>query len=243
MNIQLNFWMMLLIAMLSTSLFTSCIDDSPAEAQAYGDALIRVIKQGDSLVYNVQLYTYSWYAMNEVSAQSSLDSTVTIFLDSINFKYTYAHLPERSTYSSEKPEEQEYYFSVLFESGEELIVDDYLDSSTVNPVDIETLAWDDEDEELSVEWSVPAKADYFKVLLFDEEQQIVFESDLLNRNVTEIDINRYSYGWYTNKQAEVNATYKLAVNAYLFEPMASSFDVQCIAVNDENTFEWTADDN
>ena len=217
---------------------TSCMEDLDPGEIAHGDAFIRAYWDGDSVIYNTELYTYSGYEMKTVTAYSSDDTTNVFTLSYNNYKYTFSYVPERSTFSTTVPAATRYYFDVVLENGQEHTAIDYLDTAKVTPPVVSELAWDETAKRINIAWNDVEDADYYRVLLLNDEKEIVYDTDLLYNSKTSLSISAFSSGWYSNKQPTKNSMYQVLVYAYLFEPLATTFDLQCIAVNDLNTIEW-----
>lgn len=225
------------LLILIISLTASCLDITNDKHVAYGDAIINVYQTADSINYNVQLFTYSWNKMRDVIAYTDAESTP-IVLDSLNYQYTFSYNPKKASFSTSLPTASKYTFEIIFEDGGELLVVDYLDSVTINPPVISELKYDEEEKQIILEWDVVENAQFYKVILIDNENEIAFETELLEYTSNQIVINKYSYGWFTDKQPDGDTTFKVVIYAYLFEAIPSTFDIQCIAINDLHTVEW-----
>ena len=226
----------ILIIFLVTFGFTSCLDEGDPGEIAHGDAFIRAYWSGDSVVYNTELYTYSWYEMKTVTAYSGNDTTQLSALD--DYQFTFSYVPERVSFSTTAPTAAQYYFDILLENGTEYTATDYLKSQTINPPIVSELSWDSVYNRIQLEWEAVEDADYYRVILVNTENENVFDTDLLLLSTKSLSISVYSNGWNANKQPNGNTTFKVLVYAYLFEPEPSTFDIQCIAVNDRHSIEW-----
>lgn len=220
------------------AILTSCLGEYEPQYSAYGDALTRVYQDGDSLRYEVELYLYSNFQMSAVTASTKSDPTTLIELDTIRYKYTFVNIPSRLKYKSTPPKADYYLFDILFESGEKIKVSDYLDTTIIAPPKISNLEWSKVNDQIEIEWGVVKNAQYYKVLLMEGGDQVAFETDLLHRSQTSFNISKFTNGWQINQQPTENKTYKVQVNAYLFEAAASTFDIQCIATNDQHSVTW-----
>ena len=218
---------------------TSCLDTEYTGQTAYGDAFVKSILLNDSVVgYNVQLYAYSWSEMKSVNVYTGSDRENLITLDTIDYKYTYAYQPEEQTYSQDPPEDNQYFFKVVFDDDEQTVVNDYLSDEVIVPPTIKMLEWDDIDKQIKLEWNPVSKAQIYSVALVNPEGKVAFETEMLDRTVTSIWINQYTYGWHSGLKPEQTTSYQLVVRAFLFEPVASTFDIQCMAINDIHSVVW-----
>lgn len=222
-------------------LFTSCLSDKDYEPTAYGDVFIKAVQLTDSTVgYQLQLYAYSWSEMQNVSVVRQKDSAV-FELDTIDYKYTYAWRPAENSYLPQAPVEDKYFFEILYDDGTEQVVTDYLSASVILPPEIKKLQWNDENKSIEVEWEAVSNVHLYSVTLIDSSGSVVYETELLDRTVNKYHINQFSYGWYNMRKPTKTSTYTVAVNAFLFEPIASTFDIQCMAINKLDSVTWLMD--
>jgi hypothetical protein len=220
---------------------TSCLNDKDYEQTAYGDVFVKAVQLTDSTVgYQLQFYAYSWSEMKSVSVVAQKDSSV-YDLDTIDYKYTYAWRPLENIFLPQAPAEDKYFFDITFEDGEVQVVTDYLSANVILPPKIKKLEWNEENKSIEVEWEPVANVHLYSVTLINPSGQIVYETELLDRTVNLYHINQFSYGWYNNGKPTQTTTYKLAINAFLFEPIASTFDIQCMALNNLDSITWVMD--
>lgn len=221
---------------------SSCINTDYTGQTAYGDAFIKSVQLNDSVIgYDLQLYAYSWSEMKSVEAYTESDQATKISLDTIDYKYTFAYQPEVENYSEEPPAENNYFFKVVFDDDEQTIVTDYLSSNSILPPTVDTLEWDDIDKQIKLEWNPVENAQIYSVALISPEGKVAFETDMLDNTVTSVWINQYAYGWHSGLKPEQTTNYQIVIRAFLFEPVASTFDIQCMAVNDTHFITWNLD--
>jgi hypothetical protein len=216
---------------------TSCSDNLEGEYQLKGDVFIKAYKQADTVVYNRLYYAYSNYEMENVTVTDS-DNAINIELDTISYKYTYAHIPARDTYTTERPESGNYLFDVEFEDGTTELAEDYLEPGYVVPVDFTTLGWDTASNKLIIEWDKVDNADYYGLVLKNENEEIIYESGIINNIYNRISLNNYTTGWKDGLLPESGDSLKVIHTTYRFEYQISTYDLQCLAVNDVNTVAW-----
>jgi hypothetical protein len=226
----------LIIALLAIA--SSCLNDTFVDHRAYGDAHIRTYWQEDQVVYGVELYSYSNFPMKGVTAFAKSNPDQVFTLDTVRFQYTYRFKPEKSSYTTTKPSADWYYFDVAFGSDDQLRVSDYLDTQVIAPPIINDIRWDENLGHHHIEWDLVNNAQYYKLFLLNSNSEVVFETDLLEGTQGRTHINHYTNGWISGRLPKENTTLKLQLNAYLFEPMPTSFDIQCIATNDLHSIEW-----
>lgn len=227
-----------LIALVSVSLL-SCLNQSDFEQSAYGDAFIKSVYVNDSVVgYNVQLFTYSWSEMKEVSASLDAANGTTYQLDTIDNLYTFAYQSDNNKYESSPPVAGNYNFKVVFANDEENVFSDYLSDKYLTPPRVSELVWDSIDHQIKLEWEPVPDAQVYSVTLLNPSEQVAFETEMLDTSITKVWINQFSYGWRTGLKPTENTTYKIIVSAFLFEPVASTFDIQSLSVNNLNSVDW-----
>ena len=229
-----------LFLFLVSFIFTSCLDTDYTGQTAYGDAFIKSVFLKDSVTvgYNVQLYTYSWSEMKSVSVNTGSDTENMINLDTIDYKYTFAYQPNEVSYSQDPPEQNDYSFNVTFDNDEQTVVKDYLSDQYILPPRIKWLEWDDVDKQIKLEWEGVNNAQIYSVALITPDGKVAFETNMLENTVTSIWINQYTYGWHNGLKPTETITYQIILRAFLFEPVASTFDIQCMALNDLYSIEW-----
>lgn len=222
---------------------SSCLNDVESGELAYGDAVIKSFWDGDTIKYTTELFTYSWYGINSVSAYAKNDTNQIYDLQPNDYFNTFSYIPDRSQANKQSPLSALYYFDVLLEDGSEYTAIDFLDSTKVDPPVVNELIWNNTFKRLELIWNEVENADYYKVMLLNSSNEIVFNTDLLPVTDTSLIISAYSDGWYANQQPTANGNYLLMVCAYLFEPSPTIFDLQCLAVNDLHNVEWMPETN
>ncbi|MDA3928890.1 MAG: hypothetical protein PF541_08005 [Prolixibacteraceae bacterium] len=225
-----------------TLLLSSCLDFNDTKQIAYGDAFIKSVQLTDSNVaYNLELFTYSWSEMEQVEAYRTGNNN-TFILDTFDSKYTFKLQTNETSIFEELPESGEYFFDVTFTDGEYSQVADFLTTNYIDPPKISKLEWNESDEKLIVEWEKIDNANLYSVMLLDENKSIVYETELLDASYSSKWITKNTYGWNNSTIPIENKNYTVAVSAYLFEPVVSTFDIQCIAINKLNSFVWKTEE-
>lgn len=223
-------------------MFSSCLNnDDYINRRAHGDVIIRAYQKADSVVYNVQFFVYSSIPMEQVSAFAENLPDSVIHLDSTLYRYTFTHLPELSSYSSSIPNAQRYFFDVSFDFSDVISVSDYLDTTVIAPPVVTKAEWNSDFERIEIEWERNSKTQYYKVLLINSNNEIMFETPLLSGVEKDIQINEYTDGWLNKKAPSDSIMLGIQINAYLFEPFATTFDLQCIATNNLHSVNWNAE--
>lgn len=221
------------------SVFLSSCLENTNDNIAYGDVFAKsTILDNGEVGFSIQLYAYSMTAMENVDVYLE-NSTIEYSLDTFDFKYTYAYQPEETIHNDKMPESGQYFFNVTFEDGSFYHGADFLKSDYIEPTQLDRVTWDDENKRIDLVWTnVEGKTNLYSVHLLDESGKLVFESELMEGDVTSFSINQFTYGWYTGNKPAETAEYTILLYGYLFEPVASTFDIQCISVNDKEKFLW-----
>jgi len=225
----------LLFIVLAVSLL-SC-EKQEDEKVAFGDVIVRSFNRGDSIVYGVCYYAYSYDKMKEVSVTKE-GTTVETMLDSTEYRFTFSYLPDSSEYSSAKPGKSKYTFNVVFDDGLQYETYDILDSVALTPPVIKEYNFDADDGKLLLDWEALTNADLYRVILENEKEEVVFQSDFINASQSFFWIATSSNGWLTDKQPDGGEKYRAIIVAYQYEAIASAFDLQSISFTKGIYFQW-----
>lgn len=233
-RMQLRFKLLLIIVF--AAFFQSCEKDEDSSI-VYGDVIIQSFNRGDSIVYGLCYYAYSFDQMKEVTVLKE-GSTSEVALDSAKYRYTYSLIPDTSEYTSLKPSRSNYTFNATFDDGTEYQASDLLDSIAIKPPVIKEYQFDAEDVKFNIDWDAVAHAEQYMVVLENDSAKIVFKSDLLNYSQTYLLITTSSTGWATNNQPKGGEIYRATVVAYQYEPTPTTFDMQSISFTQGAFFQW-----
>jgi hypothetical protein len=223
--------------LLSLFIFSSCMDDDDVQPTAYGDVIVKTIIRNDSVVYGINFFTYSYTQMESVTA-NRYGETEKVILDSLDYRYTFSYTPKDSEYSAVKPQKGTFIFNAIFHDNILYTASDYLDSTFLSPPVIKKLSFNIEEEQFKVEWQQISNADAYRVMLIDDDNDVAFQSELLYPTVTQLLIEANSSGWLNGKHPSSNKVFKVVISAYLYETIASSFDLQSISINDTSSVTW-----
>jgi hypothetical protein len=225
-----------LILFLSVSIFFSCREEE-TPSQAWGDVLIRSAQSGDSILYGVYYYIFSWEKISKATVYKDGENSK-IELDSLKGRYNYIYIPDSSDLKTSKPRRAKYIFNVEFDNGEKFESYDILDSISLLPTVFKECFFDRENQRIIIDWQLNALADQYIVVLERENKEIVFQSETLNANQTYLWISSNSYGWYKNKQPVGGEQYKVLITAYQYEPIPTYFDLQSVSEAESGIIEW-----
>lgn len=219
------------------SLFYSCNDDSETPI-VYGDAIVRSFTRGNSTVYGICFFAYSYDRMKNVKVYNDKTGTE-LSLDSTSNRYTFSYLPDTSSYSTQKPSRSNYTFKTVFDDGTEIDASDILDSTVLEPPVINKYQFDSVDIKFSLDWDDVKNVYQYRVLLEDPKNNVIFQSDFLPTSQSSITITSSSGGWLSGKIPQGGEKYKAIVVAYQYETIPSVFDLQSISFTEGNYFQWS----
>jgi hypothetical protein len=219
-----------------TTLLFSC-EKHEDQKVAYGDVIFRSFNRGDSIVYGVCYYAYSYDKMKEVSVTKE-GTTVETILDSTEYRFTFSYLPDSSVYSSAKPVKGTYTFNAVFDDDSQYETYDVLDSVAITPPIIKECDFNTEDQRFNIDWETVTYADQYRVILENEKKEIVYQSDFLYASQSYISISTTSNGWLTDMQPDGGEKYRAMIVAYQYEANASAFDLQSISFTKGEYFQW-----
>lgn len=216
-------------------------EDVPKTAQ--GDVFVKSVQKGDSIVYGVCYYAYSWDKMSKATVyRDGADTKMN--LDSMLGRYTFFRVPDSLEFKPTKPVRAKYIFNVDFDNGDQVETADILDSTCLKPVVIKKFDFDTETDKLIIEWEATALVDQYFVVLENEKRETVYQSGGLNAAQTYLWIYSSTNGWSTNEQPVGGEKYKASIFAYQYEPVLSSFMLlQSISIAESNYVEWIIEDN
>lgn len=231
-----NLFIMLFVISAIT-LFFSC-DNEESEPVAYGDAIVRSFYRGDSIVFGLCFYTYGYDRMKEVKVYYE-GSGSEIILDSTSNRYTFAYLPDSLSYNTTKPASGNYIFEIVFDDGAQLETTDYLESDMLVPPVVATYQYDSVNEKLNLDWEDVLYADLYRVLLKNEDNDVVFQSDFKAYSQSNLTITPSTDGWLNYQQPDGGELFKAIIIAYQYEDTASVYDLQSLSFTEGDYFQWT----
>jgi hypothetical protein len=231
-----KYWFLVLLLFIIASC-SSFLDDKTG-GNVHGDVFIKTaIREGD-MVYAAVYYTYSNHQMVSAEVYHADDTNNKLSLDSLDYGYTFARFPKENELSVQKPPKGSYYFKTMNKSGHENLTSDFLNDEIIAPPDVTIVSLDRSKQQLTIAWNYDEKAFNHKVTLVGDDGVVVFESQLLGKTENSITIGKNNMGWFSENLSKGNKTFRFVVQSYLFEPIVSPFDLQCLAVNDKETIVW-----
>lgn len=226
------FFVFILIALFATS-----CNKSQDDGSGTGDAIIVAKKSGTNTVYGVTLYAYSFSPFQSVKATSAVDATKTYTLKvNQGYKTNFYYETPDAEFTTTKSAATTYNFSAVFENG---VTDEFEDNLTDKVLAIPTIdkaEYNSTTTELGITWTSVADADSYAINIMDGST-LVFGSLQLANTLKYFAVSSNSSGWITGVTPVVGKTYTVRLNAYLYEPIADSYNMQAVSIA-EKTIVW-----
>lgn len=229
------------VLMIVLCLLTSCSSflDVETNGIVYGDVFIKVLADSSGSKYAAVYYAYGNRPIDSARVTLPGSGNQSLALDSLELRYTFARFPKLADYQNEKPEKGDYRFSAIFSDETYGVSTDYLSEETIDPPVLSQYSFDRANQRLSLSWVCDENAQNTKISLISTTGEILYESDLLEKDQTSLTIGLTSLGWYNEIKEASNDSVHIVIQSYLFEEIASSFDLQCLAVNNLTIILWS----
>ncbi len=236
----MNGFKLLLIFLLSMLFLVSCSSflDEAQKGMVYGDVFIKAVADSSEVRYAPVFYVYGNQPM--VAATVVFDETPNEKkeLDSLDFGYTFAHFPSELDYTQEKPQKGNYRFEGVFDGQLKSQSFDYLSDKVIEPSVLTKASIDRGNQSISLEWNCDVNAEKHKVAIFASNGEVIYESSLLMGSQKSLVIEKTSSGWFSASRPGKEDPISIEVFSYLFEPISSSFDIQCVTVSKRVSLVW-----
>jgi hypothetical protein len=221
-------------------LMVSCTSffDNTSEGTVYGDAFIKTVADSSTVLYAPVFYIYGNQPMIKATVAFNETPDDIVILDSLDYGYTFARFPSAWDLKEEKPRKGNYRFEGFF--GNQLYSQsiDYLSDKVIEPSEIFMASLDRGNQTISLEWKYDLNAENHKVAIFASNGKVIYESSLLSRSQNSLEIEKTSIGWFNSTLPKNNDSISIEVLSYLFEPILSSFDLQCMSVSKRVVLVW-----
>lgn len=216
-----------------TTVLTSC-NKSQDDGSGTGDAIIVAKKSGTSTVYGVSLYAYSFSPFQSVKATSAVDASKTYTLKvNQGYKTNFYYETPDAELTTTKPAASIFNFAAVFENG---VTDEFEDDLTDKVLAIPTIdktEYSSTTTELGITWTPVAGADAYAINIMDGTD-LVFGGLPLASTLKYFAVSSSSSGWITGIKPVVGKTYTVRLNAYLYEPIANSYNMQAVSVTEKS---------
>jgi len=215
------------------SLFIFSCNDPIDDNSGVGDALIIAQKSGNSVVYGVSLYAYTYSSFKSVVATSNEPvKSYTLEMNHGHPSNFYYQTPDIE-YKTKKPDPSIFKFVAVYGDGASNEFQDQISDKVIAPAVIDTCTYIDSKHVLRLTWKPVAEAQSYAINILNDTT-LVFGSPELSTNVNAVWINKNSAGWASGFTPEAGKTYKVKVFSYLYESKISPYDMQCVSIGTAN---------
>lgn len=216
---------------------TSCLK-TDNQATGTGDALIVVKKKGETTVYGVSLYAYTFSEFKSVSVTAAKNGTSKTYTLAANqgYKTSFYYESPDAEFSPELPQATDYIFTAQFENGTAQTFSDVLTDEVLAVPTIIKMEYDSVKNILTVNWNEVPNADSYAINITDG-QTVLFSSVELPKTVKYFSISPSGSGWNMSTPPVSGKTYTLKLYAFLYETTANAYNVQCTSVA-ETSLVW-----
>jgi len=173
-------------------------------------------------VYGLALHAFGNKSFSAVTAKAPDNTSFT--LKSYNgYTYDYYYETEEDEFVATLPDEGNYTFACSFTTGESVTAADELSDDVLYPVNITKAVYDDTDSRIELEWtSEEDDVDYYVIFMENDDDDIVYVSQALAGTVDDFNISSSTYTWVNGETPENGMTYKVSINAYMYETAAGA---------------------
>ena len=209
---------LILALAISLGAFTACDNDSSKiEFDGAGDIYVRCQKIEGETQYAPVIYAYGNMYMSSATVAFEDEESPEISLEKIGQNATtYAFLPKAEDFTTTDFENGVYNFTLTSTDDEVLNVTDKLLDIRIDPLEITTFEYNEDEHSIEIEWGTVENRDIYHVKIATEiDGQIVYSSNRLNDN--KLTIIPTSEGWDRNYDMKAGTTYTVSVSAYKFE--------------------------
>ena len=197
---------------------------------ASGDAYIRVKSTEQDTVFGLTLRAISNKNFKSVSVAPHEVIDIAYELSSNQgYKYDFFYETEEGSYGTELPQTGRYTFSAFLENDEQISFSDDLTDDIVYPATIVECAYDEVDEEFDIEWEQDEHVDVYAILIYNDQEELVYARGGINPQNTSINIEATTNGWLNNYTPLEGTEYRIQIEAYLLEAVKANTNIQCVS--------------
>lgn len=221
-----NFLKSASVLVLLSSLMGSCISTDP-DSIGYGDAFIIVEVSGQDTLKGLGLHAFSYSQFQTVTVNLSTDEQNSYVLEPyMGYNQDFVWTTPRDEFSTELPAAGDYVFTAVFKNGDTDVFYDKLYTGIIAPPAIKEVKFNATSKALEVSWERSAKANAYNVKLLDADGDVLFVSPMFNDYTDSYSFGKNTEGWQVTSYPASGEPVKVEVDAYLFEPVAGSRDLQ-----------------
>lgn len=209
------------------------------EKSYVADTYIIVSISGEDTIYALEAYAQSNYSMSSVTLTSEADSNFECELEPAGYYGTYyqkSAVPE--DFSTVKPAESVYRFSIVFSDETSDVVEDHITSSIILPPVISEVISDKLTNSISITWQQTDNADIYTIKMFRNDT-LVYLSNLIDESISSKEITFDSNGWYSYSNINPGDSLDIIVVGILKETGNSeTIRLQSLSLSDTVTTVW-----
>ncbi len=212
-------------------LLVSCFKNEETPLEVNVDAFTIKKMSGEQPVYGVSFYAYGNQVLKSgtVTKMGGLQEQVNLQEYSL---YTLAKNPVNDDFKPYPPENGEYKFSIIAESGATKDISDFLKIKNLAIPTIIGVTPNDIQKLITVTWNPVTGASVYVVKVADAKGNYLFSSPVLNSDTKAYTINLLTGNW--SNPVESGNSYIIELNAYAFEDgvdsQESAYNVETISV-------------
>lgn len=206
-------------------LATSCLnnDDEPT---GVGDVLVVAKQSGNTTVYGISIYAYTFSSFEKVEAVRKAGEAKTFTLKANQgIKSNFYYETPDAEYSTTPPAASTYDFTATFSDGSTQNFQDILTDKVIPIPNVEKCAYNATEHKLEVTWVSIENVNTYAVNIL-EDKKLVFASGELPGTYKNYSIRADGGGWAPGFTPESGKTYTARIFAYLYESPGNGYNVQ-----------------
>jgi len=221
------------IALFMVVTFTACMKDTNPQFDIMGDVFVTKKMINDETQYAPSYFVYGNLGMTSATVTLP-NGGGTVDLDGTSGSLTYQKVPAELDYSTEMPDEGDYFFEAVSTKNETLQVSDELQLDDLAIPAIDSIVFITTST-VQVYWNSVSGADGYFLKITDAGGEDVFLSYSLDANTTSytiMDGSESTGNW--KKTIEMGQMYTIQINAFSYDADANQnnnvYNIQEVAI-------------
>jgi len=215
-------------------LIISCKKEN-IQSSGIGDVLIISKKSGNDYVFGLSLYAYTFSSFKSITATNTAEPGKTYTLNSNQgYKTSFLYETPDTAYRTTKPLSGTFNFSAIFENGVTQEFQNVLSDKVLSPAIIDTCKYNSTKHLLRLTWKPVTDAESYAINIMNGST-LAYSSPLLPTSQNAVWISSSLNGWTSGNSPVSGKTYKVVVFSYLYEPVKTSYNIQCVSVAESET--------